>query len=151
MPIHAFVILCPDYCNCLLAEAPGSASRSLQVIQIAVGLAWYSSFQRFSLDALELDAHIKFKSLVMAYKVKPYTQAQLLRSSASECFTITSQDLLVTYLSQGYHLHSTGVTSPLISGPHFPLQHYIFSQLRLHHLRALMSHFLQKHLEVLQL
>ena len=99
--IQALVISCLDYCNSLLAGAPASAIRPLQLIQNAAARLVFNrpkfshttSLLR-SLHWLPVAARIQFKTLVLAYRavkgsapsylqvmVKPYTRP--LRSTTS--------------------------------------------------------------------
>ncbi|XP_075334670.1 uncharacterized protein LOC142396008 [Odontesthes bonariensis] len=101
--IQALVISRLDYCNSLLAGAPASAIRPLELVQKAAARLVFN-LPKFShtspilrsLHWLPVAAHIQFKTLVLAYRaveetapsylqamVKPYTPAQPLRSAAS--------------------------------------------------------------------
>ena len=101
--IQALVISRLDYCNSLLAGAPASAIRPLQLIQNAAARLVFNrpkfshttSLLR-SLHWLPVAARIQFKTLVLAYRavkgsapsylqamVKPYTPARPLRSATS--------------------------------------------------------------------
>ena len=101
--IQALVISRLDYCNSLLAGAPASATRPLQLVQNAAARLVFNR-PKFShttsllcsLHWLLVAAHIRFKTLVLAYRavkgsapsylqplVKPYTPARALRSATS--------------------------------------------------------------------
>ncbi|XP_068571416.1 uncharacterized protein, partial [Cebidichthys violaceus] len=101
--IQALVISHLDYCNSLLAGAPATAIRPLELVQKAAARHVFNrpkfsnrtSLLR-SLHWLPVRARIQFKPLVLAYRavkgtdpyylqamVKPYTPARPLRSAAS--------------------------------------------------------------------
>ena len=101
--IQALVISRLDYCNSLLAGAPASAIRPLQLVQNAAARLVFNR-PKFShttsllcsLHWLPVAARIRFKTLVLAYRavkgsapsylqamVKPYTPTRPLRSATS--------------------------------------------------------------------
>ncbi|XP_076002990.1 uncharacterized protein LOC142996006 [Genypterus blacodes] len=101
--IQALVISRLDYCNSLLAGAPASAIRPLELVQKAAARLVFN-LPKFShttcllrsLHWLPVAARIQFKTLVLAYRavkgtapsyfqamVKPYTPGRPLRSAAS--------------------------------------------------------------------
>ena len=108
--IQASVISRLDYCNSLLAGAPESAIRPLELIQKAAARLVFNlpKFSHttpllMSLHWLPVAARIKFKSLVLAYRavnrsaptylcdmVKPYTPTRSLRSAAAGRLTMPS-------------------------------------------------------------
>ncbi|XP_075304653.1 uncharacterized protein LOC142366593 [Odontesthes bonariensis] len=102
--IQVLVISRLDYCNSLLAGAPSSAIRPLELVQKAAARLVFN-LPKFShttppllrsLHWLPVAARIQFKTLVLAYRavegtapsylkamVKPYTPARPLRSAAT--------------------------------------------------------------------
>ncbi|KAM4570246.1 uncharacterized protein PAE49_009455 [Odontesthes bonariensis] len=108
--IQALVISRLDYCNSLLAGAPASAIRPLELVQKAAARLVFN-LPKFShttpllrsLHWLPVAARIQFKTLVLAYRavegtapsylqamVKPYTPARPLRSVATRCLAAPS-------------------------------------------------------------
>ena len=101
--IQALVISRLDYCNSLLAGAPASAIKPLELVQKAAARLVFkrpkfthTTALLHSLHWLPVVARIRFKTLVLAYRavngtaptylqamVKPYTPARPLRSAAS--------------------------------------------------------------------
>jgi len=74
--VQAFVITCLDYCNSLLVELPASTIKPLQRIQkaavrLVLNLSKFSHVTHLFHDLhwLPVIARIRFKTLVLAYKV----------------------------------------------------------------------------------
>ena len=114
-----------DYCNSLLAGLAASAIRPLQLIQNAaarlifnVPKYAYTTPLLTDLHWLPVIAHMKFKTLVLAYHavkgsaptyiqqlIRPYTPARPLRSATSGCLapparhTCTSRSRLLSVLA----------------------------------------------------
>ena len=131
--VQALVISRLNYCNFLLACLPASAIRPLQLIQNAAARLVFN-LPKFthttpllcSLHWLPVDARIRFKTLVLAYRAangsgphlghgqtlhpSPFTPLCICQSACCELNTQQHHECLLSWLLNG------GASSPVTSG-----------------------------------